>query len=321
MNTPSTTWRETIPADEESRHAKSAALIAAMQGKYSSKYGAGRALHRKPVASMRGTLEVLPNLPAAAQFGMFAESKKYDVWARLSNGGPEIKANTRPDIRGFALRILNVHGDGALGAPTDHQDFLMINHDQFASRTSDEFAGIVAAAAKSPFEVLKFMIATHGWLRSAAQVKIFTTTFLKPFSSFATEPFNTVLPHAVGPYAARVGVLPLQSGDRTARDIGADINGRLAADGVAYDLTLQFFVDESQTPIEDPTVVWDPINLPPVVVGRLTFPRQSIDLEFGKQIELAKFDPWAGLAAHRPLGEIMRARKAAYFASQQARGV
>jgi len=32
------------------------------------------------------------------------------------------------------------------------------------------------------------------------------------------------------------------------------------------------------------------------------------------------FDPWQALMAHRPLGEVMRARKAVYFASQKERG-
>mgnify|MGYP002755894772 CR=1 FL=1 len=36
--------------------------------------------------------------------------------------------------------------------------------------------------------------------------------------------------------------------------------------------------------------------------------------------ESAVFDPWQALAAHRPLGDVMRARKAVYFVSQQGRG-
>ena len=32
-------------------------------------------------------------------------------------------------------------------------------------------------------------------------------------------------------------------------------------------------------------------------------------------MERDHFDPWMALADHRPLGEIMRARKAAYYAS------
>jgi integrase/recombinase XerC len=37
-------------------------------------------------------------------------------------------------------------------------------------------------------------------------------------------------------------------------------------------------------------------------------------------VEASVFDPWHALAAHRPLGEVMRARRVAYFASAQARG-
>ncbi len=40
----------------------------------------------------------------------------------------------------------------------------------------------------------------------------------------------------------------------------------------------------------------------------------------GEQVESSIFDPWQALAAYRPLGDVMRARKAGYFVSQQARG-
>ncbi len=321
MQAPSTNWRELIEADEGARHEAMSAVIAAVQRQNSAKFGAGRALHRKAVASLRGSLQIRADLPAAAADGVFIAGKTYDVWARLSNGGPDLKANTKPDIRGFALRLLDVHGEGALGGATDHQDFLLINHDRFTSRTSDEFAGIVQAAAKSPLAVFVYLIRTHGWRGGFAQVKALTATIKKPFASFATEAFNTVLPHTVGPYAARIGLVPLQADAPLLRDIGEDIVARLAQGSVAYELTLQFFVDEKATPIEDPTVVWSTAASTPVVVGRVTFASQGVDAGFAEQVEKAKFDPWGGLAVHRPLGEIMRARKAAYFVSQKARGV
>jgi catalase len=321
MKVPSTAWREAIAADEAAQHSRMSEIIADVQRKNSAKFGAGRALHRKAVASMRGRLEIATELPTEAAHGVFVAGKTYDVWARLSNGGPDLKANTKPDIRGFALRLLDVHGEGALGGPTDHQDFLFINHDRFSSRNSDEFAGIVRAAAKSPLAVLAFLIRTHGWRRGFSQVKTLTATLKKPFASFATEAFNTVLPHTVGPYAARIGLVPLQHDAPLVADVGADLVARLSKGSVAYDLTLQLFVDEALTPIEDPTVVWSAADSAPVVVGRVTFEQQSADGAFAEQVERAKFDPWGGLAVHRPLGEIMRARKAAYFVSQKARGV
>ena len=320
MKVPSTAWHEDIAADEAAKHRHMSEVIADVQRTNSAKFGVGRALHRKAVASMQGKLEIAQSVPSEAAHGIFVGGKTYDVWARLSNGGPDLKANTKPDIRGFALRLLNVHGDGALGAPTDHQDFLFINHDRFSSRNSYEFAGIVQAAAKSPLSLLAFLIRTLGWRRGLGQAKVLAATLKKPFASFATEAFNTVLPHTVGPYAARPGLVPAQHDAPLATDVGEEIVARLRKGRVLYDLTLQFFVDERLTPIEDPTVVWAVQHSAPVVVGRLTFEQQSADAAFAEQIERATFDPWGGLAVHRPLGEIMRARKAAYFVSQKARG-
>jgi hypothetical protein len=93
---------------------------------------------------------------------------------------------------------------------------------------------------------------------------------------------------------------------------------RLATGSLTWNLELQFFVDEATTPIEDSGVAWPDAKTPIVTVGRLTLPRQGVDAA-AAEAEAARFDAWAGLAAHRPLGEVMRARKAAYFASQQGR--
>lgn len=41
--------------------------------------------------------------------------------------------------------------------------------------------------------------------------------------------------------------------------------------------------------------------------------------ELADAIEQAAFDPWKALAEHRPLGDVMRARKVVYFESQQGR--
>jgi hypothetical protein len=53
-----------------------------------------------------------------------------------------------------------------------------------------------------------------------------------------------------------------------------------------------------------------------VTAARLTL---GLDEAGTASVEGMKFDPWSGLAAHRPLGEVMRARKAAYHASQLGR--
>ena len=99
---------------------------------------------------------------------------------------------------------------------------------------------------------------------------------------------------------------------------------RLRAGPLAYELQLQFFVKETVTPIEDASVDWPEDRSPYITVARLTLPQQDPDSAEGQALsertEAAVFDPWAALAAHRPLGEVMRARKVVYFESQKQRG-
>jgi hypothetical protein len=55
------------------------------------------------------------------------------------------------------------------------------------------------------------------------------------------------------------------------------------------------------------------------VADLVVHPPQVDAAGFDAQIEASVFDPWQALAAHRPLGEVMRSRRVAYFESQKAR--
>jgi hypothetical protein len=285
MKQPSTGWRERIAPDEEAHFARTARIIGELQKRRSAKYGPGRGLHRKQLLATTATLDVLDGLPMHARHGLFATPGRHRALVRLSNGGPEIQANKIPDIRGFALKVFDVSGPGAMGGTADHQDFLMINQDRMPTPDSREFVDFIEASIPGPLPA---------------------------------ERFNTVVPVACGPYAVRVRLKPVGNPPPTARskDIAEDMRERLAVGSVAYDLELQFFVDEATTPIEDATKVWPDSEAPVVTVARLTL---GLDDSVAEPAGKAKFDPWSGLADHRPLGEIMRARKAAYFASQQGR--
>ena len=314
MSLPSTAWRERIDSDEEARFARQGERLAAMHVATSARYGPGRLLHRKPVLGAQATFEILPDLPAEAAHGIFRTPGRYPAVARLSNGSFDVQANAKGDIRGFAVKVQGVAGPSSLGGVTDHQDFLFINHELFASRTSDEFVELVATAAKGQGALLVRLFRTYGLRAALSRLKMMAATLGRPFSGFATETFNTVLPIAVGPYAARVRLSPVKPAPPTHKDFEADMRDRLAAGPVVYDVALQFFVDEATTPIENPTVIWSELQSPFVKVARLTLTGAADD------IEGVVFDPWGGLADHRPLGEIMRARKAAYYLSQRRRG-
>lgn len=322
MRQPSTEWRERIAPDEETRHARAAQVIANLQKARSAKYGKGRGLHRKQLLAARGTLEIFPDLPEPCRHGLFATAGTHPVLVRLSNGGPDVKADRAPDIRGFAFKVLGTSGEGALGGTTDHQDFLMINQDHMAVVDSREFVEFLEAATPGQLSSVLHLFTAHGLGGGFRRLRGLLAQVGKPFPGFAAERFNTVGPLACGPYAVRVRLAPAGNPPPQARtkEIVADMRERLAAGPLTWTLELQFFVDESITPIEDVSKVWPDAETPIVAVGRLTLPQQGVDPDAEAEAEAARFDPWGGLAAHRPLGEIMRARKATYFESQKGRG-
>jgi catalase len=312
---PSTEWREVVLPEEKERHERQAAQFAAMQSRKSEKYGTGRALHRKQLAALRARLDVPGDLPEYAKQGIFAIPNRYDAWIRLSNGGFNRAPDAVPDIRGFAIKVLGVRGPAVLGGEAVSQDFALINHERFSSATSDNFTKVVTTGAGTRGQILLRVLKNPGMI---PELKTVTAALKSPFSGFATQDFFSAAPIAFGPYAVRVRLVATSSEvNQNAKDDWAgDVYERLIDNPLVRELQVQFFTDEATTPIEDASVVWP---APYVTVARLTIPRQKPDPAFDEEIETAKFDPWNALTAHRPLGEVMRARKVAYFASQQNR--
>ncbi len=321
----STEWREVVAADEAQRFAGYGQQFAELQMRKSKKFGTGRALHRKQLTVAQGELEVLSNLPAFARHGLFTEPGKFEVRVRLSNGGMDRAPDRTPDIRGFAFKVLGVKGDSALNnGPAKSQDFTLINQEVFGFASSEEFVSFVLAAAKGNGALLKHLIRRYGLLGGPARlIKLFKTVG-KPFGGFVTEALYSAAPMACGPYAVRVRLVPgAANGVATpgaSADWGADFAARLARQALQWDLQLQPFVSEAQTPIEDASVNW---SSPYTTVARLKLPLQDSASRKGQtllaQVEAEVFDPWQALAAHRPLGDVQRARKVVYFESQKGR--
>lgn len=320
---PSTDWQEHPAADEAERFARYAEQFAELQQRKSARYGQGRALHRKQLLAARGELTVHGNLPDFARHGLFARPGRYDTWVRLSNGGMDRVSDRRPDVRGFALAVQGVQGPSALGAgPTAVQCFALINQRRFAFATSGEFVDFVVAASQGHGALLGHLVRRYGWLGGPARLLSLVKTLGQPFAGFAHETFFSAAPLACGPYAVRVRLTP--AGDpgpadpAASQDWGADMLGRLARGPLTYTLALQPYVNERITPIEDASVDWP---TPYTDVATLTLPTRTTgqDPAWTSEVENAVFDPWAALADHRPLGDVMRARKVVYFASQQGR--
>jgi hypothetical protein len=325
MSSPSTDWKEEIAADEESRFASYAEIIAELQKKGNEKFGKGRALHRKQTLALKGKLEILPNLPAHAQQGLFAKAGEHQVQVRLSNGAGAIQSDKVPDVRGFGLKVLGIGGPGALGFDVTSQDFVMINRKSFGLPDPETFIQIVQAIPKGPAGIAGVLFKRFGLFGGLKKLAKLGKSQSQPFSGFATETFSTAAPIACGPYAIRLRIVPeARAALAKSDDLAKDVAAQLAKGPLRFAMQIQFYVDEARTPIENAEPDWLESDAPYLVVGYLTVPPIEIGGDEHKkleaEVEAGKFDPWNALMVHRPLGAVMRARKATYFKSQQGRG-
>jgi len=325
MKQPSKNWQETIAPQEEEIFNKYAEPFKQLQRKKSNLFGKGRGLHRKQLLGLKAKFEVLYEIPEYAKSGLFAKAGTFESLIRLSNGGMDKKPDSTPDIRGFAIKVQGLNGPGALGSLTSSQDFLLINHAVFSLPDFESFIKLVLSLGNGIGSLLSYLISKYGFLGGLKKIGETAKTMGKPFSSFATEAFDSAAPISVGTYAAKVRILPHRKseGKKLKTTWANDFKEHLDSGDLVFDFQLQFFVDDAITPIENPTIEWPENESPFITVGRLTIPKQDVDTEntgkLAADIETAKFDPWNALIEHKPLGQIMRARKHYYFLSQEER--
>jgi hypothetical protein len=322
MAEPSTAWKETIAPDEDERFERLGERLAAMQKARSGPRT--RALHAKSHAGLRARVRVLPDLPEHARQGFFAEPVERRAYVRFSNGAGSLQPDRGPDLRGLAVKVLDVDGPKVLGDART-QDFLMIDSPTVPFRSPEEFVGFVTATAEPKGAAVRVVRELGVWRAIGLLGALATTAKGKP-RSVVDRPLYSAAAVSFGPHAARYAAFPLHAlGDEGPATADADYlrartSARVAKAPLEYELRAQFFTGP-ETPIEDSSVAWPS---PFVPVARLTIERQAPASAQGERlgafIETLSFDPWHALVAHKPLGAVMRARKHAYYASIKARG-
>jgi hypothetical protein len=329
MSEPATDWKEIIEEGEAERFERYAEEIRAMQRERAAGGAANRALHAKGQAGLEAELVVLPDLPSYAKVGPFAEAKTYRALVRYSNGAGARQSDSKPDVRGLAIKVLGVPGKkiipGLENATT--QDFLLIGSPSTPFRNADEFVAFLRAA-QSPLLLLPRVLGAFGVSRGLGVVR----TLLKngaPPASLATARYFSAVPIRFGAHAAHYAVMPRASTNggeaqkRTPDFLGEELAARLERGPVEYDFRVQFFRDAIKTPIEDASVEWKEEDAPFLTIARLVLPKQDVRGARGRRVaeivEKLSFDPWHASEELRPLGNMMRARNAAYRLSTEER--
>ena len=299
-----------------------------------------RPVHAKSHGVLVGTLEVLPGLPEPLAQGLFAQPGSYPVVMRFSTNPGDLLADNVSSPRGLAVKVLNVEGamlESNAGATT--QDFVCVNANAFAAPDPAGFLetlklldntlllpeGVkhaVSVGAQAANAVLKLAHIPSAALESLGA----------PATHILGESFSTVAPLRYGGYVAKIGFAPESANLRELTgkhvDLGADYNALeeiiktfFRHESATWEVKVQLALSEAALdeehkdfPIEKADKPWPEEKSPWQTVARITVTAQN-SYSDARQLfvdEQLSFNPWHALAAHQPLGGIMRARRKAY---------
>ncbi len=325
---------ERLEADEAETSRKIAeTMISICETTYENSGHAIRAVHAKSHGLLAATFEVLDDLPPELAQGLFAKPGRYEAVVRLSTTPGDLLHDSVSTPRGMALKILNVDGPRLPGsARSTSQDFVMVNGKEFNSPSGKAFlqnARLLAATTdrmEGAKEVISKVFKTvEGALESVGK----ESAALKamggnPETHILGESFFAQLPLRYGDYIAKIGVVPASAnlkaltGAKVDTSQDADIIRHetqefFARETAVWHMQVQLCTDLDAMPVEG-VDAWDEAKSPFITVATITAgPQEAWTEELSRQVDDGMhFSPWNGLAAHQPLGSIMRLRKLSY---------
>jgi Catalase len=301
-----------------------------------------RGVHAKSHGILEGYLEVDESLPGDLAQGMFAKPGRYPVVIRLSTIPGDILDDSVSTPRGMAVKIIGVEGERLEGSEMDvTQDFVMINGPAFGAPTPKRFLSVLRLLARTTDEVEWLKKIMSVFMRQLQRVIVAVTGMPnvtvatlggQPETHILGETFYSQAPLRFGDFIAKIKVTPI-SAELTALiqaplNVNSVRNGLREAvveffkkNGGVWEVQAQLCTDLELMPIENAAVVWPEKTSPYRRIARIRVKPQVAWSEARSSAvdDGMSFSPWHGLAAHRPLGGIMRARKAVYEMAKKFR--
>ena len=306
-----------------------------------------RDAHATGYGLAQGEVEILRGLPDAYAQGIYAKPGRHEALVRFSNGTNHIGDDRfLGPIVGIGLKMFGIEGRTVLEDEPDSQtfDYAMINHPVFFVNTLKHYVFIQALFANlgkappphvSPEEkragIHRFL---YNWVTGKGTLPPDEWAWeeLGAFLQLAQhKPVNLLLSTywtmgAVrhGDYVAKVRVAPAPLfADRVVQR-ALDLNSaaqvfrpalvaELRERPYEFDIQVQLSTDLDRMPVEKTTVLWPESLSPYVTVAKLRLPQQDIGGEDNfERMDKTSMSPWRVTEEHRPLGNIMRARKEVY---------
>ena len=274
--------------------------------------------------------------------GLFERPATYDTILRFSTTPGDVLDDNVSTPRGVALKVLGVSGARLPGSESDTtQNYVLGNSPSFQVATAAGFLKQlkILAATTGHAEPVKEALSVLSCTTNAGLEKVglksatLTTLAGQATTELLGDSFYSQAAILHGDYFAKVVLAPVATELVALSGKALDVSGHpdairesiqryFAALPAVWELSVQLATDIEAMPVEDSATEWPEDESPYVAVARVNAnPQQSWSEELWAEVESGlAFSPWIGLAAHRPLGSIMRARRPAYAAAREYRG-
>ena len=333
---------ETIPSDEaDTQRGLTEAMLSIGRRTQADTGHAYRCVHAKAHGYLLATFEVLPDLPPPLAQGLFAEPASYDAIVRFSTTPGDILHDNVSTPRGAALKVLGVSGPrlpGSEGETT--QNYVLGNSPSFQTATAKSFlkqlkplaattgraepvkhvVSVLSRTAEAALEMVGQTSSTLITLAGQARTHLLGDSFYSQAALLHGDYFGKMALSPVSPELTALSQKPLDvAGHPDA--IRESIQEYFRTCPAVWELRVQLATSIESMPIEDAAAMWPESESPYLPVARLTAVPQDTWSDGIREFveDHLAFNPWTGLAAHRPLGSIMRARHPAYAAARAYR--
>lgn len=309
---------------------------------------ATRSVHAKSHGLLRAQLQVLPDLAPELAQGIFARPASYPAVMRLSTIPGDILDDKVSVPRGMAIKVIGVPGTQLASLEPDFlpddaaatQDFVLVNAPAFLAPGPKKFLGSLKLLAGTTDKAPRLKQALSSVLQGAEKALEAVggeSSTLKslgghPQTHILGETFYSQVPILYGKYMAKVALVPVSSELTALTGAPVDLDGKpdglreavidfFGRHGASWEVRVQLCRDINSMPLENAAVEWPQEDSPYLPVARITaLPQAGWSEALSRAIDDGMaFNPWHGVLEHRPLGAVMRVRKAAYAMSARFR--
>jgi hypothetical protein len=307
-----------------------------------------RDAHAKGYGLARAEVEILSGLAPEYAQGIYAHPGRHEAMVRFSNGSPHTGADARlGSAMGIGLKLFGIEGQTLLeDEPDSHTfDYALINAPIFFCNTVEHYVFIqqlflhageyFSRGKQGMHQFLHDFVTGMGTLEPEDWAwdelgAILSLGRIQPVNLLLST-YWTMAAVRHGEYVAKVRVAPAkEAAEKVTRRLldptsATDVFrpalvAELKERPYEFDIQVQLCADLEKMPIEDVTVEWPEALSPFVTVAKVRLPQQDISGDDNQeQMDATSITPWRVTEEHRPLGNIMRARKEVYRQSSLLR--